>query len=100
MVATHPDQALAMLAEPTPLHREVLGAIRYQPNIAQLHTDERLLPRAEGARASWNYQRRDDGRVLVTYDMTRLHAARPERRTDGRGSWSAWAPRTSSTRAP
>ena len=72
VVATHPDQALAMLAEPTPLHREVLGAIRYQPNIAQLHTDERLLPRAEGARASWNYQRRDDGRVLVTYDMTRL----------------------------
>ena len=72
VVATHPDQALAMLAEPTPLHREVLGAIHYQPNIAQLHTDERLLPRAEGARASWNYQRRDDGRVLVTYDMTRL----------------------------
>lgn len=72
VVATHPDQALAMLAEPTPLHREVLGAIRYQPNVAQLHTDERLLPRAEGARASWNYQRRDDGRVLVTYDMTRL----------------------------
>ena len=72
VVATHPDQALAMLAEPTPLHREVLGAIHYQPNVAQLHTDERLLPRAEGARASWNYQRRDDGRVLVTYDMTRL----------------------------
>jgi DUF1365 family protein len=61
-----------MLAEPTPLHREVLGAIRYQPNVAQLHTDERLLPRTEAARASWNYQRRDDGRVLVTYDMTRL----------------------------
>lgn len=72
VVATHPDQALAMLAEPTPLHREVLGAIHYQPNVAQLHTDERLLPRAAGARASWNYQRRDDGRVLVTYDMTRL----------------------------
>jgi predicted NAD/FAD-binding protein len=34
VVATHPDQALAMLAEPTPLHREVLGAIRYQPNVA------------------------------------------------------------------
>ena len=72
VVATHPDQALALLAEATPLHREVLGAIRYQPNVAQLHTDERLLPRAVGARASWNYQRRDDGRVVVTYDMTRL----------------------------
>ncbi len=78
VVATHSDQALAMLAEPTDLHREVLGSIHYEPNVAQLHTDERLLPRAEGARASWNYQRRiagerrEDSRVLVTYDMTRL----------------------------
>jgi predicted NAD/FAD-binding protein/DUF1365 family protein len=77
VVATHPDQALAMLAEPTPLHREMLGAIRYQPNTAQLHTDQRLLPRAAGARASWNYQCRDDGRVLVTYDMTRLQRLDP-----------------------
>ncbi len=137
VVATHPDQALAMLAEPTPLHREVLGAIHYQPNVAQLHTDERLLPRAEGARASWNYQRRDDGRVLVTYDMTRLqrldldkldhreapldhreapldhreapldhreapldHREAPLDHRRRRGSWSAWVPRTSSTRAP
>ena len=93
VVATHSDQALAMLAEPTELHREVLGSIRYQPNVAQLHTDERLLPRAEGARASWNYQRRiagkrrDDSRVLVTYDMTRLQRldpAEPERRDQPR----------------
>ncbi|MEP6817862.1 MAG: DUF1365 family protein [Marmoricola sp.] len=82
VVATHPDQALAMLAqekaEPTGLARELLGAIPYSRNTAQLHTDERLLPRASRARGSWNYQRRApgasgaEGRVLVTYDLTRL----------------------------
>jgi predicted NAD/FAD-binding protein/DUF1365 family protein len=74
VVATHPDQALAMLAEPGDVHREVLGAMPYARNVARLHTDERLLPRAPRARASWNYQRRSEsgGRVLVTYDLTRL----------------------------
>ena len=75
MLATHPGQALAMLAEPTPAQREVLGAIEYSPNTAQLHTDTSVLPRLPRARASWNYLRRpsDDGRtVTVSYDMTRL----------------------------
>jgi predicted NAD/FAD-binding protein len=74
VIATHPDQALAMLAEPTHLHRELLGAIPYSRNVAQLHTDERLLPRNTRARASWNFQHRADRSqpVLVTYDLTRL----------------------------
>ncbi|MDQ6935810.1 MAG: FAD-dependent oxidoreductase [Actinomycetota bacterium] len=74
VVATHPDQALAMLVAPSKEQRQVLGAMRYSANIAQLHTDESVLPRHRRARASWNYQRRveDDGRVLVTYDLTRL----------------------------
>jgi len=74
VIATHPDQALSMLAAPTPSQRETLGAFRYSDNLAQLHTDTSLLPHASGARASWNYQRRttDDGRVLVTYDLSRL----------------------------
>ncbi len=74
IVATHPDQALAMLAEPTALQREVLAALPYSANSALLHTDTSLLPRAEGARASWNYRRLadDSGPVTVTYDLTRL----------------------------
>ncbi len=74
VVATHPQQALGMLAEPTPLHREVLGAMPYSPNVALLHTDTSLLPRARDAWASWNYRRpveAGDG-VTVTYDLTRL----------------------------
>lgn len=73
VVAVHPDQALALLTEPSTLERAVLGAIPYSTNHAQLHSDDSLLPRRRRARASWNYLR--DGRsdtVLVTYDIGRL----------------------------
>lgn len=83
VVATHPDQALTLLAEPTPAQREVLGAMRYSVNQAQVHTDDSLLPTRPAARAAWNYlaeqrpvARSGDGSnapgVLVTYDVTRL----------------------------
>ncbi|GAW51929.1 MULTISPECIES: FAD-dependent oxidoreductase [unclassified Nocardioides] len=74
VIATHPGQALAMLADPTPAQREVLGALPYSPNVALLHTDVSLLPEADGARASWNFRRPVEslGHVTVTYDLTRL----------------------------
>ncbi|MFJ9895588.1 NAD(P)/FAD-dependent oxidoreductase [Streptomyces sp. NPDC091280] len=76
VVAVHPDQALRLLADPTGREREVLGAFRYSRNTTLLHTDTRLLPRAPGARASWNYLMpsctADSGRVRVSYDMNRL----------------------------
>ncbi|WP_105971632.1 NAD(P)/FAD-dependent oxidoreductase [Streptomyces geranii] len=76
VVATHPDQALRLLADATPQEKEVLGAFRYSRNTTLLHTDTRLLPRARGARASWNYLMPacDAGadRVRVSYDMNRL----------------------------
>jgi len=56
VIATHPGQALRMLAEPTAAEREVLGAFRYTPNPTMLHTDARLLPGKPAARASWNYE--------------------------------------------
>jgi predicted NAD/FAD-binding protein len=72
--ACHSDQALAMLAMPSDAEREVLGAIPYQPNLAVLHTDERLLPRRRKAWAAWNYHipagRADT--VSVTYNMNIL----------------------------
>jgi predicted NAD/FAD-binding protein len=73
VIATHPDQALLMLAEPTAAERAALGAIPYCSNHAQLHTDESVLPRHRRARASWNYLvTPNDDSVLVTYDVTRL----------------------------
>jgi uncharacterized protein len=74
VVATHPDQALAMLAEPTAAQRRALSGIPYSDNAALLHTDTSVLPRSAGARASWNFLRPREARtgVTVTYDLTRL----------------------------
>ena len=73
VIATHPDQALRMLVEPTDSERAVLGAIPYSANRALLHTDESVLPRRERARASWNYLVDPESHdVTVTYDITRL----------------------------
>jgi len=76
VVATHPDQALTLLAAPTAAEQAVLGAFRYSRNITQLHHDTSVLPRRPGARASWNYLKSAcasaDGPVLVSYDMNRL----------------------------
>ncbi|WP_082802054.1 NAD(P)/FAD-dependent oxidoreductase [Herbidospora cretacea] len=76
VVATHPGQALALLAAPTDLERRVLGGFPYSRNPALLHTDTSALPRAGGARASWNYRMSGCGAepssVRVSYDMTRL----------------------------
>ncbi len=57
VLATHSDQALALLDKPSTAERNVLGSIRYQPNRAVLHTDTSVLPRARAAWAAWNYER-------------------------------------------
>jgi predicted NAD/FAD-binding protein len=60
------------------LEKEILGAIRYQPNEAVLHTDRSLLPRRRLAWAAWNYHLSPNplDRALVTYHMNRLQALR------------------------
>ncbi|HUJ65346.1 MAG TPA: FAD-dependent oxidoreductase [Acidimicrobiales bacterium] len=78
VVATHADTALRLLADPTARERATLGAFGYSRNETWLHTDDRLLPAAGGARASWNYLlpscHAGADRVVVSYDMNRLQA--------------------------
>ena len=76
VLATHSDQALALLADATAREHEVLGAIPYQRNEAVLHTDARMLPRRRRAWASWNYHLLDapSGLPTVTYHMNRLQS--------------------------
>ena len=73
-IATHSNQALRMLADPSELERGVLGAIPYQANDVVLHTDTSLLPKRQRTWAAWNYLRRkeSDRRVSVTYNMNML----------------------------
>jgi predicted NAD/FAD-binding protein len=54
VLACHSDQALALLEEPSPRERSILGAIEYQPNDVVLHTDASLLPRRRKAWGAWN----------------------------------------------
>jgi predicted NAD/FAD-binding protein len=81
VLATHSDQALAVLEDATPLERSVLAAIPYQVNEAVLHTDVRLLPRRRRAWASWNYHWRPEPgpQATVTYHMNRLQSLQAER---------------------
>lgn len=74
VIATHPLQALRLLAQPTQAQRDVLAAMPYSANRAVLHTDTRMMPRAHRAWASWNFRRlrEGEGPVTVTYDLTHL----------------------------
>jgi len=101
VIATHSDQALALLEDPSERERELLGAIPYQRNEAVLHTDRSLLPRRRRAWASWNYHLDPGGAgaggvgeaggvggareaggaagCTVTYHMNRLQSLRADR---------------------
>jgi uncharacterized protein len=57
ILAAHSDESLALLDAPSAAERETLGAIRYQPNRAVLHTDASVLPTRKLAWAAWNYER-------------------------------------------
>lgn len=74
VLACHADQALRMLADPSPVEREVLSAFPYERNIAVLHTDASVLPRRRRAWASWNYRitREAPSHATVTYCMNIL----------------------------
>jgi predicted NAD/FAD-binding protein len=81
VLATHSDQALALLADPSPAEREILGAIPYQPNEAVLHTDASLMPRRRAAWSSWNFHLAagPPRGSTVTYWMNNLQRLRGER---------------------
>lgn len=73
VIATHSDQALAMLDRPSDAEREILGALPYQANDVVLHTDIRMLPRNRKTWSSWNYNLGENQqRAVVTYNMNIL----------------------------
>ncbi len=76
--ACHGDQALRMLADPSPVEQDLLGAFPYQRNVAILHTDVSLLPRCRRAWASWNYHipAEPASAATVTYCMNILQHIR------------------------
>jgi predicted NAD/FAD-binding protein len=73
-IASHSDQALAMLSDASAAEKDILGAIPYQRNEAVLHTDQSLLPKRKLAWAAWNYHivRNNQSKVALTYNMNML----------------------------
>jgi predicted NAD/FAD-binding protein len=76
VLATHGDQALALLADPDARERQTLGAFRTAPNLAVLHGDDTLMPRRHAVWSSWNYLAPSNAADLpcVTYWMNRLQS--------------------------
>ena len=74
--ATHSDQALEMLENPTDTEKDILSSIPYQKNEVLLHTDSSVLPRRKLSWASWNYQLDCDPAlpVVLTYNMNILQS--------------------------
>lgn len=77
VIASHSDQALAMLSDADDFERAILGAIRYAPNTVYLHRDARLMPKRRRVWASWNFLRwrreaTAENDVAVTYWMNEL----------------------------
>jgi len=73
--ATHADDSLRMLADPSANEIAALGAVRYQPNDAVLHADARAMPRRRATWSSWNYTERKGhagGPIDLTYWMNCL----------------------------
>lgn len=56
IIASHGDEALALLDAPTPDEKRLLGKFHYQKNIATLHTDESIMPKNKKVWSSWNYR--------------------------------------------
>jgi predicted NAD/FAD-binding protein len=77
VIAVHADQALALLDDPTESESELLGAFRYQRNLAELHGDSSFMPRRRAVWSSWNYLGHRNpsapARLSVTYWLNRLH---------------------------
>lgn len=77
VIAAHGNQALAMLADPSPAERELLGAFRYSTNSVVLHDDPALMPKRRALWGAWNYFGRRHandatGDLCVSYWMNRL----------------------------
>lgn len=76
VIATHANDALGLLADPSADERSLLGAIDYTKNTAYLHHDARLMPKRKSVWASWNYladsASNTNNAPEVTYWLNRL----------------------------
>lgn len=79
--ACHSDQAMLLLKNPTDKEKNIVGAVRYQPNEMVLHTDQSFMPKRKKAWASWIYQsdkQNSDSKISLSYWMNNLQPLQTE----------------------
>lgn len=83
VIATHADEALKLLEDPSDDERSALGSWSYSKNRTVLHTDRRVLGPSKRLWAAWNYRRRvastADSPVAITYYMNKLQRLNAKR---------------------
>jgi len=82
VIATHANQALAVLSDADERERNLLGAFRYSANRTVLHSDPSLMPKRRRLWSSWNYMGSDHGdhaSLSVSYWMNKLQPLDTER---------------------
>lgn len=78
ILASHADQSLRLLADPTDKEVEVLSTFKYQPNRTQVHSNASVMPDLKRCWAAWNY-RNDAGRTTTHYWMNALQGVSKRR---------------------
>ena len=75
VLASHPDESLALLRDPTESEKSLLSKIKYQKNIVWLHSDNKFMPKNRKVWSSWNYldfNEKPNRGLCVTYWMNNL----------------------------
>lgn len=82
VLATHADEAVKILSDPSAAEKEILGTWKYSSNDTVLHTDTSIVPGSPKTWASWNYFKRighqNEAGVQMSYYMNRLQALKTE----------------------
>ena len=73
--ATHSDDTLSLLTDPSEFEEQSLGSVKYQSNEVVLHSDVSVMPKLQKCWASWVYTERKDkntDKIDLTYWMNSL----------------------------
>ena len=79
MIATHANQALGLLGDPSKEEKRLLGCWQYTTSRTLLHTDSSVMPPLRTVWSSWNFTRLQGAETCLTYDMNRLQGLETDR---------------------
>ena len=74
VIATHADEALSLISEPTKDEKDILSNFKYKKNYAIIHTDETVMPKNKKAWSSWNssVNKDNNSQTSITYWLNLL----------------------------